>query len=737
LAVVTSAAVPETSHRNRPAGWLGPALAVALTCLGTIEALRLWTWRPGAPFALDRDAPFVVMEVRDLIDHGWYWSNDNLGAPFAQNGSLFPEANVIHLVAVKALTVFSSDAFTVTGGYFVLCFPLTAATMYWFMRTERIGRLGSVVGAVLLALAPGHQTRFDHLWLAATWVVPLSLWLVMTIGRGRPLLGPGAGRWRSWPTWRTVLIVVVVGSSGVYYAGYTLLLLVAAAALARLGGDRNAVRRGLLLSMALGTVTLAPLLAARLGTAGELVTGRLPAVRPFGESEIFAGKLTDLVLPWAGHRLDALAYLTSAYNAAVTPTFEESALGIVAVGGIVALAVAGIAALATGHRPGATLRPWAALTAVAFGLYTLGGLGSLVALFATPQLRTWSRWWIYLMAFGLLAVGHLLGRLATRRRRLTLAIGGALVLIGWLDQTNPAVAPDYHALRERVAALRSYATTIDAATGPDCPVFQLPVTQFPEPPERPAMGGYEQLLPYLSAGADLHWSAGAMSGTAAADWQQALPADRPADLVRDLAALGFCAIEVDEDGYRDADGAVSGAAPTAGLRAILGEPVAGIPAESLVTFALRGRPDDTIRDQVLRPVLVSVDGYQASRVDGRTEQRVAPSAALRVANLGQVPVRGLAIDLVLVPRGPAEREVVVRDGEREVARTTLRPGSEATLRVVLDAPRGLTRLGITVSGEPVETRDPRALVTADLVDLRARVADPAIRVVPILRPVAG
>ena len=98
------------------------------------------TGGPGTPFDLDGDGPFVSMQLRDLADHGWYWHNTDLGYPFGQVASFFPELNVLHVGIVKALGLAASDPYTPGVVYFVLGFPLAAATMFALARSQGLSR---------------------------------------------------------------------------------------------------------------------------------------------------------------------------------------------------------------------------------------------------------------------------------------------------------------------------------------------------------------------------------------------------------------------------------------------------------------------------------------------------------------------------------------------------------------------------------------------------------------------
>lgn len=696
--------------------WAGVAALVAFVVAAL--SLRLWQYTPGTPFALGWDNTQISMQLRDVADHGWYGgTNPDLGFPLGQNGAWFPELNVIHLAVVKVLAVLTGDPFTAGAVFFVASFPLTAVTMYLLARSQGLGRPAGLLLGVLLANAPGHQERYGHLYLAAYWVVPVALWLVLEVARGRALLSParpGRPWWRGGRTLVTVAACLVVGLSGVYYVGFTLVLLVVAALARRAVGKPADLLRGLGVAVALGTCIGIPLVLARLGTHGDLVTGRVPAQRAPAESEIFAGKLMDLVLPWPHHRVDALQFVTFAYDATTKATVEVSALGVVGVAGLVGLSVTGLLALLAGRRLDPDLGRWSGLTLVSFLLYTVGGLGSFIAFFATGQVRTWSRMSLYILTLALLAVGWWLTRLE-RRRGLLVAGGLAalLVVVGSLDQTNPAQAPDHRANAAEMTDLRAYTAALERSTGGSCGVFQIPVLPYPETLGPVRMQGYDQLRPYLT-GSSMRFSFGAMRGTARADWMLAVDSEDVTGLARSLRAAGFCALEVDTQGFTTEQD------PRPRLEQALGAPVASTRDGMFVTYSLTraGAAGDTAaRDSLLHPVIASVSAFEPQEVDGTLGQYLGPAAGLDVANLGTAPV-DVTVRLTVRGVGPDRRDVTVTDGSRQLARVQVTEGSPAEVVVRARVAPGLTSWTVDVGGPTDKERGGDRVTTAWVTDLR-------------------
>ena len=699
-------------RRAREVPWVVATVLVAF--LVGAWSLRLWEWTPTDPFALGWDHTQILSTLRDIHDHGWYWHNPDLGYPFGQDASFFPELNVLHVLVVKAIDLVVPGVYTAGGLYFVLSFPLTGLTGYLLARSQGLGRPAGFVLGVLLANAPGHAERFGHLYLAQYWVVPVALWLVLEVARGRALLSPRSGTvpwWRGARTLLTVAAVVVVGGSGVYYVAFTLVLLAVAALGRRVAGVPADLLRGLGVMAGIVLVIAVPLAAARVGMRSSLVTGRTPAGRNPAESELFAGKLMDLLLPWPDHRLPALHYLTFAYRSATRATVETSALGVVGVAGMTGLAVVGLLALLAGRRPDPEHARWSGLMLVAFLFFTVGGLGSFVAVFATPQVRTWSRLSLYILTLALLAVGAWLTRLERRRGVLTAGVvAGVLVLVGSLDQTNPAVGPDHRAVAREMAGLRAYTTALQARVGAGCGVFQVPVLPYPETLGPYGMEGYDQLKPYLASD-DLHFSAAPMRGTAAATWQSAVDPSDLAALAVDLRSAGFCALEVDTQGF------APGQDPTQRLTAAWGEPVARTADGTFVSWDLRtvgaaGAGDARRRAEVLTPVLVSVGGFEPETVGGTYGQYVGPLGGISVANPGD-PTR-VTVSMRVRGVGDTRREVVVTDGDTELARAAITSASTTPVTFTVDAARGANDLTVRVTG-PTEKDISTERVTAAFV----------------------
>ncbi len=727
---------PKITERLRALAVLvaGPVATVLLSVAAMAQALKVWQWRPGDPVDLSGDSAPGLAQVKDILDHGWYGSNPDLGAPFHQDASWFPYADQLHLFLTgRVIGLFSDNPFTIGAIYFFLGFPLAALSMYWLARQRHLGRPGSMVAGVLFSVLPGHQSMFQHLWLASYWVVPLGIWLVLRAALGEPLFrlrvdwrDPGERRSALPLNLTTAFCVFCIGLGGIYFSAFTLLLL-AATAVVRLVAtrDRRSIAGAAGLLIAVGGLSLAAVLSVAVGQDKSTVA-IVPALRGPGESEMFAGKLMDLILPWIHHRMGALQSLTAGYNTRTTaPTFEETAIGVIALAGVVALLVIMLSALVPARVKPADpqLGMLGVLTLVALSFYSIGGLGSFVAQFVTPQIRTWSRLSIVITLFGLLAVGHWVTVLNRKNRILGILTAAALITVGVLDQTNPAMAPNYQVMRTEVAGLATFSKQIEAKTRPGCSVFQLPIEPFPE-------AYYSHLLPYLTS-PSLRWSFGAIRGTALADWQLALPQTSTTTMVNDLVAAGFCAVEVNRATLVD-----PGTTLTSDLTALLGEPISTTPDTQLLAWDLT-RASTALTAQVgpahvkatgelvLHPVVVySASGAYEVEHDNLTPyQRTGSSPVIDIHNFGRTTVDGVRLSFSLAAPDSSPRHFTVHSPGGKVLGVDVNGGSAQQVHLVVNAVPGRNPVTITITGEAVDGTN-----VGKLIDLRASVPESDVRV---------
>lgn len=374
------------------------ATASAVTSLAIAGwSMRIWDWRPGNPLAYPSDSPYYQAIVKATLDHGWYLSNPNLGAPTGARMHDFPivSNDAVQLLIVKALGVVSHNAFTVSGLFYLLTFLLAGAVATLVMRWRGVGRVGAFVGGVAFGVMPLHFMQgIDHLFLSSYYLVPVSCGLALAVMAGDRLLRPDGEirRTRRWIGPRLLVAMAValaIAGASLYYALFTAILLLAAT-LASAARRRwaSAVEGGLLAGGVLVSVVLLqlPTVLYRLANGPNA----LAAYRDPADTEYFALKLIQLVLPIPGHRVPAFARLTDRYFDTTRVLGEPStAVGLLGVIGLAVVAVVAFGSMVPGIRERIRREDGdtAFLAAAAFVVATTGGLSALIGYGLTPQIR--------------------------------------------------------------------------------------------------------------------------------------------------------------------------------------------------------------------------------------------------------------------------------------------------------------------------------------------------------------
>ncbi len=683
--------------------------------------LKLWKASPSLPWSYSWDALFYQATAKATLEHGWFLHVPELGAPFGLNSHDFSVVSNdwTQILIVKLLGISGSSAFTVVNVFHLVGFALCALTAFFVMRRLSVGRGPALITSVLFAVLPYHfQQSQQHLFFASYYSVPLVCLLVLNVLAGEELFARSANprsRMLSWVSRRSLLTIalcLVIAGSSVYYAVFGILLVLAAGLLRLLTARSIATFAGAVLAAAVigGFVVAAQLPTliyhASHGTNPD-VAQRTPA-----ESEFFALKLDQLVLPMPGHRIAPLSGIGEELaNTSVIRGEGTGNLGTLGTLGLAWLLLIALttAVSATKHLGSERERHAGVATLLAFLIATVGGISAVIAFTITPQIRTWGRMAIVIGFFALLAVALLVQRAGARanspRARGVFGVSLALLLVvGVLDQTTTRFAPDYDQLRTNFASDAGFVDRIEAALPNNAMVLQLPYSDYPEGAEWNE-GAYESIRGYLQS-SDLRWSYGAMRGRPE-DWLAAVE-DMPLNALLDgAAAAGFAGVWVDRSAFGDV-----GDAAVNGIGRGLGEPI--VSGDGRLAFfdlrtRTRGLRADKGTDRVaamgevtIRPVRREFGQGFGPREGGGQDRWwwAGPRSELELHNPAQGP-RRVWFDLLLRTDAPdpGMTTVTLPDG-RKLRVKIDQTGTRLLERIEL--PPGRSIVAFETTGTPVE-----------------------------------
>ena len=529
------------------------ATCAALACGFLAFGLRLDRADLTVPLLYEADALLILPMVVAQHEGGRHWVTERLGAPGRQELYDFPVIDHLHFAAIAAIDHVAGDPVVAFNLYFLLTYPLTALCAMAAGRSLGLSLPAAGCLGLLYAFLPYHQMRgLSHYFLSAYYLVPLALVVVINLAlgrvRGRRVVGP-------------VLVMAATSCAGAYYAFFTCALLAVAALVA-------ADLRRSLRPLGWGALLIAVVFAG--GVVNHLPTilhqrefghNTGPVQRQPEDSEVYALKLTYLVLPIPDHRIPALARWRNGHDSVDRPTQADANAAMLGVVGVIGLLIAAVTLFRAGRRH-RVRRAVSVVMAGAFLIATVGGVGALYSDLIDPAARGLARMSVFL---GFLALWLALVTLDRRLRgpwqsaRWPAFVG--VTLLGLADTTprdwgRGSRVEARAAVEKRYAEDRGFYRQVEETVGGGA-VFQLPFNDYPEGVRLrgfPGVGSYDQARGFLHT-TQTRWSYGAMRGRDADQWQRTVSSAPTPEMLRRVVLRGFDGLLVDGRALTPADAA--------------------------------------------------------------------------------------------------------------------------------------------------------------------------------------
>src|SRR3954447_20237620 len=209
------------------------AIAAAVLAWGAVAIrMHLWQFDLRVPICYWGDALYFNVLVKALKEGLWNFHIARLAAPFGMDTVDFPLGCTLDFAAMKVLLLVVHNPILVVNLYWLGAIGLASAFATLFLRSLGIGDIGSAVFGSLYGIIPFTFYRnVAHLNLVH-FVVPIVIYLAVTIADGRIL-----ARWRQRIGLRNRLVVValpiglsvVVGLEFVYWTFFAGIILAIAA----------------------------------------------------------------------------------------------------------------------------------------------------------------------------------------------------------------------------------------------------------------------------------------------------------------------------------------------------------------------------------------------------------------------------------------------------------------------------------------------------------------------------
>lgn len=545
---------------------LSYTLAVLLSLLGATWVMQLWNANLSIPFSYGGDAIAIETLVKCGIDNDWYLYNNFVGMPGGVDLRDYPLPDNLHLLFFKVLSLFTKNPFLIVNIYLLITFPLTTVTSLLVFRHLKLSVFPAIVASLLFAFIPYHFMRgIPHLLLSAYYLIPLAVMVCLWIYSATPpFFENSTSKWRpTFRPWRrnvlAIVICALVAAGGVYYAFFSSYLILISA----VGGALRFRRTKHLISgmLLIAVITIGLVINLSPSLVYHWQKGANPAIanRLSSEAELYALKISQLLLPMTGHRIPVLAKMKNNYNQwSRANENDTSSLGTIGSIGFILLIFQLLFRKPTLDSKRLFQR-LSVLNGAALLLGTLGGLGVLFSLLVSAQIRAYNRVSIFIAYFSLFAIAIVLDQLWRRWstsmwKRGFMTVGfSALLVLAVLDQTSDYFVPPYQQIRVEFESDQKFVKAIEASMPEGAMVFQLPYVPFPENGAVLAMKDYDLFKGYLHS-SKLRWSYGEVRGRDDDSWQRAVWSKPLRELVDTVAQSGFSGIYIDRNAFqKDSD----------------------------------------------------------------------------------------------------------------------------------------------------------------------------------------
>lgn len=518
------------------------------------------------PFTYGGDGIAYLWNIQRAIEGAWYFENERSGFPFGSNHLDYPTSDTGTYLVLKFLGWMFSSAVSVMNLYYLIGFSFCAFAAYIVPRSLDVSRQFSIVIALVYSFSSFHFGRIGHLYFTWYFVAPIFFYFGLRLFSERLVFTDSKQNVKS--KLLSIFGLIFIASYGIYYAFFGCIVIALCTALAAIfrRSWRHLAEGVLTLSfVVLGVLINVMPSLYYIFTEGDNREGinRLAA-----ESELYALKITQMLLPRADHRLDSFFEFASRYNGAFPLITENmsASLGLIGSAGFLLLMASVLLYLIPTSQPTTNqpneltrslqfrLRVFATLALAMVLLSTVGGGSSLFAMVVSTSIRSWNRISIFILFISVLALVLCIDTFVTKYLKPVYSrfLGGALaltLLIGGLyDQTTKPCHECTVTNKVLVANDGAFIRAIEASLPSKAAIYQLPYMTYPESNAVNGLGSYDQARGLLHS-SDLRWSFGGMRGRTG-DWffrkLAQLPIDQQMTVVK---AIGFSGVYVDKRGY--------------------------------------------------------------------------------------------------------------------------------------------------------------------------------------------
>lgn len=538
--------------------YISIAVLMLLTTVLLIHFMQLNRWNIKVPFSyFCGDDMSILANAKSMIEQNWNMTADRLGAPYVASYYDF-SSSVLHnfdLLTLKIFTMITKNAAASANLVFLSIIYFCSIISYFVMRELKITNWISACGSLVFAFSPFIFMRgIVHIVLSTCYFVPLSILLCIWIYERDDVFTLDKQFFKNPRNYLAIFFTMLIANNGIaYYPFFTCFILFVTAISKvlktkkfRYVGKAFAMIGSIVAFMVIAMLPIFLHIIKYGKNADELVRAG------FSDSELYGLKIIQLILPINGHGSYTLTKLINDY-AEQAPLVNEnitSYIGFMGIAGFIIL----LAFLFIKKKEEKYERIYL-LSELNLGMVllgTIGGFGSVFALFVSDMIRGYNRISIFIEYVCILAFCIILDMLYKKfdfRKKIVLIAVGVVFTAGVLYEQFPYdYIPAYEYCESHYESDEHFVKQIEDSVEKGSMIYQLPYHQYPEDGSVNDMSDYSLLTGYIHSDT-LKWSYGTMRGSIEDKWNENVNKMKLNDMVRYLSENGFAGIYIDRRAY--------------------------------------------------------------------------------------------------------------------------------------------------------------------------------------------
>ncbi|WP_026499120.1 hypothetical protein [Butyrivibrio sp. WCD2001] len=543
----------------------GALLSLIIPLAIVLIAVRAWETNFCLEDSFGGDGMLCQLLIKSIANNGirGLWIDNYLGAPELSSLVDTPFLDLPMGMEIFMLTRVIKSTRAVLWAMYIISYPCIGVFMYVLV-TRKLTDYQVLNAAIAIAysIAPYHFIRaMGHSTLSRYYSVPICVFISMLIieeeyRKGSPV------RYGKFKTICMYLLCLLLGLSNIYYAFFGLVCIFSAVLIKILRTKSVRVLWNEALAVyftLLGVfIGLFPHIYYTIKYGENSVAG----VRYPQETEMFALKIIQLVLPCGYNRIPFLRNMNTAYSTAAFNINENgmASLGLLATIGFICACGIIVSKFAFDNNE-RTDRPSRRLTLFSFLILVLivysmgGGIGTIVAYLITPEIRALNRCSIVISCLSLCVLNILVGKLYdfSKRNKTLLAFYSIVLMAVGLTLYSEVRISDkgwQEPLKERNEICHRFFDDVQNSLEKGTLIYQLPHTDFPESLPSGTMTFYEPALAYVMTDGFM-WSYGGIMGRDTKAHDLYIDDGISDDFVNGIKEAGFTAVYIDTKGYDD------------------------------------------------------------------------------------------------------------------------------------------------------------------------------------------